>query len=492
MLYDRLEARFRQIGLLKSGTEILDNDQSIFMPEGSAGVRGEIMGAFKVTTAGLYASKHLPGMIRRARCDGRLTPLQRRNLALMGQELVFNACLPPKLVDDIAQATAAATSMWPAAMDAHDWQAFLPHMERMVALQKEKGARLGKALGVSPYEALMMERQPGVSRAMVDGLFAQLRDVLPGMIREAVSRRKTRFPFAERPADAMQLDAQRQLARLVMTKMGFDFTRGRADESVHPFCGEAIGDTRLTTVYNPDDMYNGLMGIVHETGHGLYQQNLPMDMPWQPISNHAGMAVHESQSLLREMQVGRSEAFCRLVVRLAGGVQCHLIIDRLLASAQWVEPSYIRTKADEMTYPLHVIMRYEIETALFDGSLAVEDIPARWDELSRQYLGLAVGEWHGRGCLQDIHWAAGLFGYFPTYTLGAVLAAQLMAKARQDLPSLDQDIARGDLGRLFNWQKEKVWGMGQQLPFAELVVHATGRPLSADAFLAHLERRYLA
>jgi carboxypeptidase Taq len=278
----------------------------------------------------------------------------------------------------------------------------------------------------------------------------------------------------------------------LMEAVGFDFAHGRLDESAHPFCGGTPDDVRITTRWNEGDFVQGLMAVLHETGHALYKRGLPAAWRWQPVGGARGMAVHESQSLLLEMQVCRGRAFLSfaaplLQAELGGGWDA----ERLHRRSTQVGRSLIRVEADEVTYPLHVILRYRLERALIAGDLMARDLPGAWAEGFSALLGVKPSS-DREGCLQDIHWYEGLWGYFPTYTLGALIAAQLFAAARREIEGIDEAIAMGRFAPLLDWLGERVHGKGSLVPTAELVEVATGAPLGTASFERHLRERYLA
>jgi carboxypeptidase Taq len=280
-----------------------------------------------------------------------------------------------------------------------------------------------------------------------------------------------------------------------MERIGFDFAHGRLDESAHPFCGGVPEDVRLTTRYDEADFAKALMGTLHETGHALYKRGLPAEWRLQPVGAARGMAMHESQSLFLEMQVCRSRAFAGfaapLLREIFGGIGDAWDADTLYRRQIHVEPGPIRVDADEITYPAHVILRYRLERAMIAGDLEPADLPGAWAEGLRELLGIAPGN-DREGCLQDIHWYDGAWGYFPTYTLGALIAAQLFEAARRDIPDLMPTIAAGEFGMLLGWLRQRVHTKGSLLSTAELVESATGEPLGAASFERHLRARYLA
>ncbi|MEM8768084.1 MAG: carboxypeptidase M32, partial [Pseudomonadota bacterium] len=295
------------------------------------------------------------------------------------------------------------------------------------------------------------------------------------------------FPIAE----------QRQLCEAVMQTLGFDFERGRLDISHHPFCGGVPDDTRITTRYYEDSFLESFMATCHETGHALYQQGLPVDWREQPVGDSLGAAVHESQSLLLELQVCRGRDF---ISHLAPAIRTAFgradddpawSAENLYQHARRVQRGYIRVDADELTYPLHVILRFELERALLDGSLPVAQLPEAWNDAMERYLGLSTKGNDADGCMQDVHWYAGLFGYFPTYTLGALGAAQWFATAREAIPDMGSAIAGGNLTPLLDWLRRNVHGAGRRLTMQSLFKTVTGNPLDAAYYKRHITARYL-
>jgi carboxypeptidase Taq len=279
-------------------------------------------------------------------------------------------------------------------------------------------------------------------------------------------------------------------------RVGLDYAHARLDESLHPFCGGTPTDIRLTTFYDAADIAKALMGVLHETGHAQYERGLPAAWARQPVGEAAGMAAHESQSLIVEMQACRSDAFLGYLGRelqaAFGGDPALYAPANLALLWRRVGRGFIRVDADELTYPAHVILRFRLERAMIEGRLEVDDLPGAWNECFVALLGIAPPD-DARGCLQDIHWHDGAFGYFPSYTLGAMAAAQLMRAARRDIGAevLEAEMARGELLPLVAWLRDKVHAQGSRLGFQDLLRHATGKPLDPADFTAHLRSRYL-
>jgi carboxypeptidase Taq len=302
-----------------------------------------------------------------------------------------------------------------------------------------------------------------------------------------------REPLIE-PVGPFPVPAQRALCEQAMKLLGFDFDAGRLDVSTHPFCGGVPEDVRMTTRFREDEFLVSLMGTIHETGHGRYEQNLPRDLLGQPVAEARSMALHESQSLSFEMQLGSHPGFAALLaplVRQAFGDQRAFEPRNLHRLITRVRRGLIRVDADEVTYPAHIILRYEIERPLIEGQIEPEDVPGLWDTKMQELLGLDTRGNYKDGPLQDVHWPAGLFGYFPCYSLGAMFAAQWFATMRRQMPDLDARIGAGDLQPVFGWLQEHIWSPASRWPTDELAIRASGEPLNPAHFRAHLERRYL-
>jgi carboxypeptidase Taq len=334
--------------------------------------------------------------------------------------------------------------------------------------------------------------EPGMTCAEVDRVFGEVRQWLPGLIQRVVDKQASE-PVVE-PVGPFALDTQRRLCEQVMRLLAFDFEAGRLDVSTHPFCGGVPEDVRMTTRFREDEFLSSLMGTVHETGHGRYEQNLPRELLGQPVAEARSMALHESQSLSFEMQLGGHPGFIKHLapmVTAAFGPQPAFEPQNLQRLMTRVKRGLIRVDADEVTYPAHVILRYEIERPLVEGEIEPEDVPALWDEKMQELLGRDTRGNFKDGPMQDVHWPEALFGYFPCYSLGAMYAAQWFAAMRRSMPDLDARIEGGDLGAVFGWLQHHIWSQGSIWTTDELAVRASGERLNPVHFKAHLESRYL-
>jgi carboxypeptidase Taq len=491
--YRRLETLFHRLGALGEAERVLHWDASTMMPAGGADARAEQLATLQSVQHEMLTASETGDLLERAQDETRaLDEWQAANLREMRRAWIHATAIPARLVEERARATMKCEMLWREARPNNDFAAVRDPLEEVIKLTREAADAKAAQLGLSPYDALMDQYSPGVRMAQVEPLFARLAAVLPGMIDRALAKQASAPPIL--PRGPFPAETQRALGRKFMELLGFDFQQGRLDVSLHPFSGGTPTDLRITTRYDESDFTRGLMGILHETGHALYDHNLPRDWHLQPVGEARGMDVHESQSLLIEMQVCRSVEFLSYAaphLRDAfGGPDDIWSVENLVRLYTRVERSLIRVDADEMTYPLHVILRTRLEPAILSSDLAVADLPGAWSEQMRSLLGV-VPDSDRTGCLQDIHWYDGAFGYFPSYTLGALAAAQMFQAATAADPTIRPAIAHGNFKPLYRWLGANVHGQGSRYDTPELIERATGRPLSEAAFLAHLERRYL-
>lgn len=491
--YAALERRAARISAVSDALGILDWDSQTTMPTGAADGRAEQTAVLRVLRHELASAPDTGDLLARAEAEVGADPWRRANLREMRRAWVHATAVPPDLVEASSRAASACEVAWRTARAEDDFPSLLPLLEEVLRLQRAVADAKAAALGVSPYDALLDQYEPDGRSAEIDALFAELEAFLPGLIEGAIEA-QARRPAPLRPEGPFPAAAQRALGEELMRAAGFDFSRGRLDVSLHPFCGGASDDVRLTTRYDEADFAGALMGVLHETGHALYEQNRPRAWRGQPVGDARGMVLHESQSLIVEMQASRSRAFAGwLAPRLRaafGGTGPAWEADNLHRLATRVERSLIRVDADEATYPAHVVLRYRLERAMLAGDLAPADLPGAWADGMRALVGVVPPD-DRLGCLQDIHWPAGAWGYFPCYTLGAMAAAQLFRAAAAADPGIEPALGRGDFGPLVAWLVPNVHALGSLAPTREILERATGAPLGAAAFRAHLERRYL-
>jgi len=491
--YLRLEAIFRKAGVLGDTLSVLGWDQGTMMPEGAAESRADQLALLKSMVHEIITAPEIPELLDQA--ESQVTdPLQRANVREMRREWVHSAALPTDLVEAMTKAASACEMMWRQAKPKADFAMVLPKLKELLALVREVGQAKSEKLGVPVYDALLDQFEPDGRSADIDAVFADLEGFLPDFLARVLEAQAKR-PAPRLPAGPFPAERQRALGIEFMTALGFDFDHGRLDISLHPFCGGNPDDVRITTRYDEADFTSAMMGVLHETGHALYERGLPNGQ-WrhQPVARARGMQMHESQSLLMEMQACRSREFMGYAApRMKAAFQGsgpEWDADNLYRQGILVEPGFIRVDADEVTYPAHVIIRYRLEKQMVEGRLALEDLPDAWNEGYRRLLGITPPD-AKLGVLQDIHWYCGLWGYFPTYTLGALSAAQLFDAAKKADPTILPSLGHGDFKPLLAWLRTNIHSKGSRLSTRELLVEATGRPLDAGVFKAHLERRYL-
>lgn len=493
--YAELELRFHRLYALRHALGALEWDWAAMMPTGGAEARAEQLAAIKLVCHELLADPAVGDLLDRAEQDrAGLDTWQQANLREMRRQWIHETALDGRLVEALSRARSACEQRWRQARPAADFGLVKPLLAEVLALVREVGAAKGAKLGCSPYDALLDEYEPGGRAAEIEPVFDHLAKVLPAL-RERVVARQAEAGAPVRLAGPFPVERQKALGLAVMKTMGFDFNHGRLDTSLHPFCGGVPDDVRITTRYDEADFVKALMGVIHETGHAQYERGLPAKWRYQPVGQARGMSMHESQSLLMEMQACRSRAFLEWVAPLAkdqlGGGGPGWDTDNLRRLYTEVKPGLIRTDADEVTYPSHVILRFRLERALIAGDLTLDQLPVAWNAGMAELIGV-VPPSDQDGCLQDIHWYDGAWGYFPTYTLGAMTAAQLFDAATRAVPDLLEAIGRGDFVPLLTWLQVNVHGHGSSLTTRELLIRATGRPLDPSIFERHLETRYLA
>lgn len=492
--YKRLEDAFRRHALIDETVGLLHWDMSVVMPPGGARARAEQIAYLKVLAHDVLTAPCMADDLDAAEAKAAaLDRWQAANLREMRRIWVHANAIPGDLVAARSRATSECETAWRTARPASDFRALRPSLEEVVRLTREVGQAKSAALGRPAYDALMDEYEPGADAERIGAILEDYAALLPEILDAALARQaREAAPIA--PEGPFPVAAQKRLCRRMAETVGLDFESARMDESPHPFSGGIPEDSRITTRYNEADYAEALMGVLHESGHAMYERGLPSHWRRQPVGAARGMTLHESQSLLVEMQACRSRAFldwaAPVVAEAFEASGPAWAPDNLHRLAIHVRPGFIRVEADEVTYPAHIVLRTRLERALISGDLAVVDLPGVWNEGMTELLGIVPPD-DRLGCLQDIHWPGGDFGYFPTYTLGAMAAAQLMAAARAADPDIMAGIGRGDFAPLMAWLRENVHGKGSLMSTDELLREASGRPLEATAFKAHLKVRYL-
>ena len=492
--YGELESRFRRYALIAEAAGVLHWDMSVVMPPGGAAARAEQLATLRVVAHEALSDSRLAGLLDEA--EGRpesLDTWRAANLREMRRLWRHATALPADLVAALSRATSACETMWRTARAESDFAGLAPYLGDVVSLTRETAQAKAAALDLPAYDSLMDEYEPGADSVRIAALFEDYAAMLPELL-DAVLARQAARPDPPAPAGPFAIEDQRRLCRAMAETVGLDFATARLDESLHPFSGGVAEDSRITTRYDEADFAQALMGVLHESGHAMYERGLPGEWRYQPVGQARGMVLHESQSLLIEMQICRGHEFIEWAAPVIAGTLGlsgpALEAGNLLCRAIRVEAGFIRVDADEVTYPAHIILRTRLEQALIADQLKVADLPAAWNEGMTGLLGITPPD-DRRGCLQDIHWPGGDFGYFPTYTLGAMAAAQLAQAARRAGPDIMPAIARGEFGPLMDWLRTNVHARASLTSTDEVLRQATGRPLDASAFKSHLRNRYL-
>ena len=491
--YQRLIAEVKQIALLGSCAGVLGWDERTYMPKGGAAHRAEQL-ALLVGMMHERATAPQIGEWLAEIEDGDLLAEPHSEAAVNVREIRRGyeraIKLPKSLVEERARVTTLAQQVWREAREKSDFAAFQPHLQKILALKRREAAALGT--GAPAYDALLDDYEPGETTENLTRVFSGLRGELVelvGAIAESGKKPDEALLRREYP-----IDRQEAVGKLAAAQIGFDFDRGRLDITTHPFCsGIGPGDTRLTTRYNPRFFSEAFFGTLHEAGHGIYDQGLNAAHCGTPMGESVSLGIHESQSRMWENFVGRSQGFWTyffIAVQDAfPDALCGVFEGDFYAAVNAVAPSFIRVEADEATYNLHIMLRFEIEQALIDGGLKAGDVPGVWNETFENYLGLTPPS-DAMGCLQDIHWSGGGIGYFPTYALGNLYAAQFFEQAREDVGDLNAQFAEGNFEPLKNWLTKKIYSQGQRYRASDLVKVITGKPLSYEPLMRHLRAKY--
>ncbi|CAN5900770.1 carboxypeptidase M32 [soil metagenome] len=464
-------------------------DRQTYMPAGGAQGRAEQLATLnRLAHETLVAAdtghllESLDGLDAET-VDGALVRVARRNFDKATK-------IPTHLVEEISRTRSLAEPAWSRARENSDWTIFAPHMEKLLALQRESAEHIG--YDDHPYDAMLDAFEPGARKAPLETMFDELKAGSLSLLRDIsdalneVHSSPLRGAFPE--------DLQEQFGKSIATDLGYDWARGRQDRAIHPFCvGMNPGDVRITTRFDPHWLSPALFATFHESGHAMYEQGISAEYFRTPLDGGASMGIHESQSRMWENLVGRSRPFWNhYYPRLQDTFSDTLgstEVESFYRAINAVRPSEIRVEADELTYDLHILLRFELETALFDGTLSVADLPVAWNAGMQEYLGLTP-ESDARGVLQDIHWSAGLFGYFPTYTLGNVLSVQLFQAAVEKYPQISEELGHGEFGALHGWLHENIHQHGRRYEPPELVQRATGQSLDTGPYLKYLNTKF--
>jgi carboxypeptidase Taq len=491
---DGLKQRLGQLSDLGHAMSLAHWDQQTMMPPQGGEARAESLATLTRISHEMFVDDETGRLL-----DGAASELNGadpdgddpRLVALVRRQWDKARCVPTDLAAEMARAASVGQEAWVVARQTDDFKSFAPYLEHNFELARRYvECHSGSAEFECAYDALLDDYEPQMPTREVAALFAQLKaELVPVIARIAAAA-----PVDETPLHApFAVDGQRALVREVVGLMGFDDAEWRLDDTVHPFATRiGGGDVRITTRWDEHFFPTGLFGAMHECGHGLYEAGLPRRLRRSPIGATESLGMHESQSRLWENMVGRGRSFCEVlaprIAALAGGELSDLDADRLYRAVNRVRPSYIRVEADEATYALHVILRFELEQGLIDGTIAVRDLPEAWNARFEEYFGIAVDN-DADGVLQDVHWSAGLIGYFPTYALGNLIAGQLWERAHADIGGLEDQLAAGELGPLREWLGQHVHRYGAKFTTAELLAREAGGPISVTPFTSYLKAK---
>ncbi len=486
--YEQLLEKYGRIANIGNARGLLSWDQQVMMPEGGTPARSRQLSALSAVSHELLVEDDT-GELLDELADTELTDPQAAAVREIRREYERESRVPTQLVERISQTSSEALEAWEDARENDDFETFAPHLRELVDLKREYADHIDPDR--DPYAVLFEDYEPCLPLEHAERILERVREHLVPMI-EAI-----RESDADVTTDAFEgtydTDVQEDLSRETLSMLGYDWERGRLDTSSHPFTSGTQFDSRITTRFDESDPLGALTATIHEFGHATYQLGLPDDAYGTPLGEARDLSVHESQSRLWENHVGRSRAFWELLLPkfqsqfpAADDVS---VADAYEAANQVYEDNLIRVEADELTYHLHVLIRFEIERALIAGDLDVAEVPTVWNDKYEQYLGIRP-DTDAEGCLQDIHWSHGNFGYFPTYTLGSVMAAQLYDAAESSIDDLAEQIREGEFDALHEWLTDNVHRHGKRYQTNELVRRATGQEFTADAFLAYVDEKY--
>lgn len=489
--YETFLSRIREIGQLEATAALLDWDSETYMPEDGLSIRAEQLSLLARLAHERITDPKLGELL--SQLDGANDDeVVMTNVRESRRQYDRFVKIPGELVERLAKVSTVAKDAWSKARKASAFEKFAPHLQELLDLKRQMADAIGYES--ERYDALLDEYEPGATTAELTNLFDSLRGPLAEFVSQLnEARHKPNSTIVER---RFPVETQKLWCRQSAEGIGFDFKGGRIDVSAHPFCsGTGPSDVRLTTRYQERFFPSAVFGTLHEAGHGLYEQGLPMEHIFTPRGQAVSLGIHESQSRLWENIVGRSRAYwerfypqCRTVFPEALE---DVSLDDFYGAINAVRPSTIRVEADEVTYNLHIILRFELERDLIEQRINVKDVPDAWNAKMKKFLGITPTN-DAEGCLQDIHWSMGSFGYFPTYALGNLYAAQFYAAAERAIPDLTEQIRRGEFGALLDWLRTNIHQHGQHYRADELVRNTTGEPLSIEHFMTYIRNKFSA
>lgn len=490
--YGELKKRYKNLYNLHYIKRILMWDEAVLMPEGAGEYRAESVAMLNQLMQKSITSKKVLGLIEAAKNENLSSPWDVANLEWMEKKYISYHCIPSKLNANSIKLKLAAFQAWRTYREQNNWLDFMPYLKKSFKSLLEIAERKSQVFCLSPYEVMMDSFSPGLTQGKVDETFSILKERIPGLRKQIIEKQKN-----ERVMELdgqFPIDKQAELARFMLKTMGFDFNHGRFDVSHHPFCDGIPSDVRITTHYDENIFLRSIYGVIHECGHAIYEQGMPKDWMSQPVGQTQCKALHESQSLLLEYEVCHSRAFLNGIekhIHQAFGSKPSLSVDNLYGLITRVKTNLIRINADEVSYPLHVILCYEIEKQLFQGEITIEDLPEIWNEMMLKYFDVSTKGNYKDGVMQDMHWSWGYFGYFPSYTFGQLMASQLYSAFCKENTDFESQLKTGDFSALHKWLQKNVYSYASSVTTEQLILKITGEALNPEYFINKVQSRYL-
>lgn len=489
---DNFLALLKKMSAYSEAVSVMYWDMRTGAPKKGISARSEAVGTLSTEVFNMSVSEEMENLLNELEeKKDSLEPVMLKTFKEVKKQFDLSKNIPEEEYREYVVLTTQAEAKWEEAKEQADFDMFLPYLEKIVAMTKKFIGYWGEKDG-NPYNTLLDQYEPGMTTDVIDEVFGQLKETIVPLVKkiqESGNQPDTSFLFKKFPKEN-----QKNFSHKILKQLGYDFDAGRLDETVHPFAmGINIGDVRITTKYDENDFRSAVFGTIHECGHALYEQNIDIELEGLPVADGTSMGIHESQSLFYEQFVGHNENFWKYnfeALKAESPEQFKDVsVEEFLRAINASKPSLIRIEADELTYPLHIMIRYEIEKGLFNGDLEVKDLPEIWADKYEEYLGIRP-ENNGEGVLQDVHWAGGSFGYFPSYALGYMYAAQLKVAMLKDLPNFDELCETGEFEPVLKWLTEHVHKYGKMKNPLEIIEEATGEGLNAKYLADYLSEKY--
>jgi carboxypeptidase Taq len=490
--YNELLALYREYQILKQAISILEWDFETYMPQNGVEQRSDQLALLAALIHDRITDSRIGELLKKIKRSSDYDSMnghQKRNIYLLERDHTRAIRIPREFIEEYTRQTTIGVHTWKRAKKEKNYNLFKPELEKIIKLVKKRAALLDPQK--DPYDVLLDEYEPGMTQDLYSPIFQDLKAGLLPLIDKCVTSSNKPDPSVLQRNCPIPI--QRQLSEDLAKVVEYDLTRGRIDETEHPFTTGYVDDVRITTHYYENDFTNSFFSVLHEAGHGIYEQNLDTEYKYQPVGNSASYGLHESQSRLVENVIGRSAEFWEFyfprLIQRTGNLFKDLDLNTLYKAINNVQRSKIRVEADEMTYCLHVIIRFEIERDLFANKITVDELPQTWNNKYLDYLGVVIQD-DAEGVMQDTHWAGGAFGYFPTYAMGSLYNAQMLRSIKKDFPDYSELVKTGNLTPIIQWLKEKIHSAGNLYDPPEFIKTITGEPMNAKYFLQYLEEKY--